>query len=78
MIMSRLQITTNEWIDATKQKPWAMRLVLVRHSDDTKGIAYWNGTVWLTQGGSPYRGDITHFYVFERYIPHEDEAERLP
>jgi len=71
-------IPTCEWLDAIKKKPWAMRLVLVRLSNDIKDLAYWNGKVWLTQGGSPYHGDITHFYVFERYIPHEDEAERLP
>ena len=73
--MSRLQINTNEWIDAAKQKPWAMRLVLVRHSDYTNGLAYWDGTDWLTQGGSPYRGDIAHFYIFERYIPKDDNGE---
>lgn len=73
--MSRLQMTTNEWIDATKRKPWAMRNVLVRLDNGRMDVAYWNGKVWLTQGGSPYRGDITHFYIFERYIQRDDNGE---
>lgn len=76
--MSRLQITTNEWIDAEKQKPWTMRNVLVRLDNGRMDVAYWNGIHWCTQCGTSYHAEITHFYVFERYMPYEDEAERLP
>ena len=65
-------ITTNEWHDATQKKPWAKRMVLVRLSDGSYDIAYWNGIYWSTQGSRPYHkdgADITHFYIFERLTP---------
>ncbi len=69
-------ITTNEWHRADGNKPWLKRLVLVRLSDGNSDLAYWNGMYWCTQGGRPYHSDgadITHFYIFERYISREEE-----
>lgn len=75
--MSRLQIITNEWIDAANQKPWTMRNVLVRLDNGRMDVAYWNGDHWCTQCGTSYHAEITHFYVFERLIPKEHEDDRL-
>lgn len=71
-------LTTNEWHRVTINKPWVKRLVLVRLSDGKNDVAYWNGMYWCTQGGRPYHNDgadITHFYIFERFIPTEYESQ---
>ena len=68
-------VTTNEWLDTEHNKPWVKRMVLVRLSDGGYDVAYWNGIYWSTQGGRPYHNDgadITHFYIFERFIPNND------
>lgn len=73
--MARFELLTNEWTDARLRKPWVKRLVLVRLNDGVVDIAYWNGMYWCTQGGRPYHGGadvITHFYIFERYMPQEE------
>jgi len=73
------QLITNEWIDAKRWKPWVKRMVLIRLADRGYDIAYWNGVYWCTQGGRPYHEDgneITHFYIFERYIPKPIEIEK--
>lgn len=76
--MGKVTIMTNEWMDATVRKPWAMRNVIVRLSNGRYDVAYWNGIYWCTQCGMPYKGDITHFYVFERLVPKSyEDGERV-
>lgn len=62
-------ILTNEWYDATEQKPWKGRLVLVRFGDGTLHVAKWNGTEWVGQHDMRFlRTDgITHWYIFEKF-----------
>ena len=63
-------IITNEWLRADGMK-WDDREVLVRFSDNTVGIARWNGLHWIGQDGKRVLETvghfITHYYIFERY-----------
>lgn len=68
-------VMTKTWMSASGIKPWPNRVVLVRLSDGSVDVAKWNGLYWSTQNGRPYRydgGEITHYYIFERYVPSEE------
>lgn len=73
-----MTITTNEWTDAEKRKPWAKREVLVLMSDGTKRVLYWNGMYWVdpvTKIIQRWFDGGVHpvmFYVFEK--PPKDVA----
>lgn len=68
-------ITTNEWIDTTKQKPPKDRLVLVRNSEGDLLVAKWNGMYWVGQKGLRFTfpAPFTHWYMFEKFNPNNVE-----
>ena len=64
-------ILTNEWMNAAEVKPWRNRLVLVRFSDGELALGMWNGAYWTNKKGEGRIDrvrDVTHFYVFERFM----------
>lgn len=66
-----MNILTNTWMDAAEVKPWCFRLVLVRFSDGEITLGMWTGDFWVGKNGTSRidrARDVTHFYVFERYI----------
>ena len=74
-------ITINEWTDATTHKPWQGRVVIVRTSTGAMLVARWNGKLWINATQVSCIGDIyiqeeiTHFYIFEKYIDNDEIKE---
>lgn len=71
-----MNITTNEWIDAERNKPWRHRPVLARSVKGKLFVLKWNGMYWVNAntgtciepaGYNHHIHKITHFYIFEKY-----------
>ena len=74
--MAMFTLQTNEWTDARLRKPWKGRDVLCWLDTGDMLVLRWNGVYWtdrhnIRQCFSPGRG-VTHFYIFERYVPQEE------
>jgi hypothetical protein len=64
-------VVTNEWQDATQYKPWNFRTVLLRLDDGNLALGCWNGHSWAspkTLARLSFAHQITHFYIFDRFI----------
>ena len=63
-------LLTNTWLDASVQKPWTFRMVLVRFDDGSEDRAMWNGSYWAAENGIrqvDIHKKVISFYIYERY-----------